>query len=261
VLIAGAGDFGNEPPTEPNDNLAQALTDAGYNVTELATLPTDLGGFGQVWWVDATAPTEAEQNQLIDFAQSGKGVFLTGERGNGCCDALNAADEFMVNSIVTGGGVTVGGQDVCDCLPVPMPVNPDVVGNLASQPNTLTDWTPAAPGGMTGVPDSSVFSYYQPDPEVQPAIVAAAWDRPSTAGGGRLAVFMDVNWPEQQWRAENWSQVAENVAFFLSGLTTPPSPILLARPFSLATLEPGAVGGHHRSALHVSGGGVTTSPG
>jgi hypothetical protein len=233
VLIAGTGDFSHSPPTEPNDNLAQALTTAGYSVTESATLPADLNSFGQVWWVDATPMTSAEQTQLINFEKTGRGIYLTGERP--CCETLNAADQTIVNSVVSAGGITVGGQgDVCGCNS-PLPVNPTVVGNLATQPHTVTSWQPNAPGGMAGVPASSVFSYYQPD-EFTTQVVAAAWDRPSTVGSGRLVVFMDINWPEVGSRAANWSDVAENVAFFLSGLSSPPSPILAAAPFTATAL-------------------------
>jgi hypothetical protein len=227
ILIAGTGDFSDPTPTEPNDNLTQALTAAGYSVTETATLPADLSSFGQVWWVDATPMTTAEQNQLINFEETGRGVYLTGERP--CCEDLNAADQTIVNSVVSGGGITVGGQgDVCTCNS-PLPVNPTVVGNLATQPHTVTSWQPNAPGGMAGVPASSVFSYYQPD-EFTTQVVAAAWDRPSTVGQGRVVVFMDINWPEVASRAANWSDVAENVAFFLSGRSSPPSPPLLGAP-------------------------------
>ena len=223
VLVAGTGDFGS---TEPNDNLTQLLTSAGYSVTESATLPADLSNFGQVWWVDANPPTSVEQNQLIGFAQSGKGVFLTGERP--CCEALNAADQSIVNAVVVGGGITVGGQDdVCGCN-APLPVNPGVVGNVATQPFNVTTWQPAAPGGMANVPDSSVFSYYQPGDPSTRQTVAAVWDRPSVVGNGRLVVFMDINWTEAAWRAANWSDVAQNVAFFLSGLTSPPGPVVTA---------------------------------
>ncbi len=229
VLIAGTGDFGD---TEPNNNLAQELTGAGYTVTEEPTLPADLSSFGQVWWVDATPPTAAEQNQLIAFAQSGKGVFLTGENAD-CCGSLNAADQSMVNSIVSGGGITVGGQSVCCAgTAVAYPVNSSVVGNLATQPHTVTSWTATYPGLISGMPGSSIFAYYQPD-ESTTQVVAAAWDRASTVGNGRLVVFMDINWAESFWEGANWSDVAENVAFFLSGLSSPPSPILVAAPVAV----------------------------
>jgi hypothetical protein len=219
VLVAGTGDGGS---TVPNDNLTQLLTSAGYSVTESASLPADLSTFGQVWWIDSNPPTSGEQNQLIDFAKTGRGVFLTGERP--CCEALNAADQSIVNSVVVGGGITVGGQgDVCSCN-TPLPVNPDVVGNVANQPSIVTTWQPNAPGGMANVPASSVFAYYQPGDLSTRQVVAAVWDRSSIVGNGRLAVFMDINWTEPSWRATNWSDVAENVAFFLSGLGSPPSP-------------------------------------
>jgi len=220
VLIAGTGDNGS---TEPNDNLTQALTSAGYTVTESPTLPADLSGFGQVWWVDTNPPTVEEQNQLVAFEQSGRGVFLTGEwsNGDGGFAPLDAADESMVNSIVTTGEVTLGGEGCCDGTPIAYAVNPGVVGNLATQPNTVTSWTPTFPGLISGMPDSSVFASYQPD-ESTTQVAAAAWDRPDTVGNGRLVVFMDINWAEAFWRAPNWSDVAVNVAFFLSSPASPP---------------------------------------
>ena len=223
VLVAGTGDLGS---TEPNDNLTQLLSSAGYSVTESATLPGDLSGFGQVWWVDATPPTSGEQSQLISFAESGKGVFLTGEN-DPCCSSLNAADQSMVNSIVSGDGITVGGQNVCCAgTPIPYPVNSGVVGNLATQPRTVASWTATFPGGISGMPDSSVFAYYQPGDITTRQVVAAAWDGSTTVGNGRLVLFMDINWAEAAWRAANWSDVAQNVAFFLSGLTSPPGPVV-----------------------------------
>jgi len=75
---------------------------------------------------------------------------------------------------------------------------------------------------MAGVPASSVFAYYQPGDLSSRQVAAAVWDRSSIVGNGRLAVFMDINWTESQWRATNWSDVAKNVAFFLSGLGSPP---------------------------------------
>ncbi len=240
VLIAGTGDLGS---TDANDNLTQALTDAGYTVTESPALPADLSSFAEVWWIDIAPPSSDEQTQLINFAESGKGVFLTGEWDScGGCAALNAADQSMVNSIVAGGTVGVGGFGLLGIggTPVAMPVNPDVVGSLAAQPNTVTSWTVTAAGGMSGVPDSSIFAYYQAEPPDGPETpVAAAWDRPSTNGNGRLVLFMDINWAETGWRATNWSDVAENVAFFLSGLSSPPAPVFPPAPrFGMSSVGP-----------------------
>jgi hypothetical protein len=223
VLIAGNGDEGS---TNPNDNIASLLSDEGYSVTESSTLPADLSGYGQVWWVSTSALSSPEQTELEAFEQSGGGVFLTGEWDCGrLCSELNAADQSTVNQMVTGGGVTVGGFGGLGTVnvPVAMPVNPDVVGNLASQPNTVTSWSPTYAGGIGGIPASSVFASFQPG-EGSPIPVAAAWDRSSTVGGGRLVLFMDINWSESAYQAPNWSDVAENVAFFLSGLDTPPTP-------------------------------------
>jgi hypothetical protein len=221
VLIAGAGDGGW---TGPNDDISALLTSAGYHVIEATTLPADLSSFGQVWWVDADPPTSGEQSQLVAFEQAGGGVYLTGERP--CCELLNSADTSMINSMVSGGGVTAGGQgEVCSCSNQD-PVNPTVVGNLSQQPFEVTQWTPTQPGGMVGVAPSSVFATDQGSNMT----VAAAWDSPSTVGHGRLVVLMDINWSEDGYRDPNWSDVAQNVAFFLSGLSKLPGAPVPATP-------------------------------
>jgi hypothetical protein len=224
VLIAGEGDGGSGLPgsTQPNDDIAALLTSAGYQVTESGTLPADLSSYGQVWWVDANPPTSGEQNQLVAFEQTGGGVFLTGERP--CCELLNSADTSMINSMVTGGGVTAGGQGEVSAGTSQNPVNQSVVGNLSQTPFVVTQWTTSQPGGMAGVAPSSVFATYQATPADPVYTVAAAWDRASLVGHGRLVVFMDINWCEQGYRATNWSDVAQNVAFFLSSLSSPPGP-------------------------------------
>jgi hypothetical protein len=239
VLIAGTGDPEEAGTGQPNDDLAQALTAAGYSVTESPTLPADLSSFGQVWWVDTNPPSTDEQNQLVAFEESGRGVFLTGEWSDPETEsgflALDAADQSMVNSIVTAGGITLGGEGCCSGTPVAYPVNSGVVGNLATVPHTVTSWTPTFPGLISGMAASSVFAYYQPDPT---QVAAAAWDRSSTVGNGRLVLFMDINWAEAAWRAPNWSDVAENVAFFLSSPASPP--VLQAPITGLSLLGPQA---------------------
>lgn len=226
VLIAGAGDPGLTAPTDPNDNLVSWLSYVGYTVTESSTLPTDLSSFGQVWWVDTDPPTTDEQAQLINFAESGKGVFLTGDwsSADSGYSELDAADQSMVNSIVTGGGITLGGAGCCSDATTAYSVNSGVAGDLATQPHTLTSWSPTFPGLISGVAASSVLAYYPTD---STQVAAAAWDRPSTVGEARLVLFMDINWAETDYmspQGSNFSDVVDNVALFLSGLSGPPIP-------------------------------------
>jgi hypothetical protein len=139
-----------------------------------------------------------------------------------------------------------------------LPVNPGVVGNVATQPFTVTTWQPAAPGGMANVPDSSVFSYYQPGDPSTRQTVAAVWDRPSVVGNGRLVVFMDINWTEAAWRAANWSDVAQNVAFFLSGLTSPPGSVVTSA--NVVPAAPALFSAQAKATLaRTASGGATSS--
>lgn len=218
VLIAGAGDGGY---TEPDDNIAGLLTSAGYQVTESPTLPADLSSFSQVWWVDIAPPTVADQAKLIAFENAGGGVFLTGERSL-CCQPLDTADTSMINSMVVGGGVTVGDPASDSTTTTALPVNGSLGPDLLQTPFTVDHWTPSLAGGMLGVASSSVFSFYQPGGPTTRQVVAAAWDRSSLVGHGRLVVFMDVNWTEAGYRDQNWSDVTQNLAYYLSGLSVLP---------------------------------------
>ena len=221
VLIAGTGDGGW---TAPNDNLTTLLRNAGYDVTKSAALPSDISGFNQVWWVDTNAPSASQQTQLVAYEKAGGNLFLTGD--GACCETLNSALTTMINSMVGAGGVTAGGQgNACACTSA-MAVNQTAVASLAQSPTAVSDWTVSQPGTLSGVSGSSVFSYYQPGDITTRKTIAAAWDHASVGGHGRLVVFMDINWTEQGYRATNWSAVAQNVAFFLSDLSSPPGPVV-----------------------------------
>jgi hypothetical protein len=220
VLIAGSGDYGD---TTPDTNLAKILTGAGYNVTQTASLPSDLSKYGSIWYVDTNPPSDAEESSLIQFAESGRGLYLTGERP--CCEALNQADSTIINSLVhVQGGIGVGGVgDVCDCEQ-PLPVNTSAVGGVGTHPFSLTTWRPSAPGGMTNVPANNVLTYYQ-DGSGNRTTTGAVWPADPGTGIGPLAILMDINWLEPGHAdAATEPDVAQNIAFFLSGLAVPPTP-------------------------------------
>jgi hypothetical protein len=218
VLIAGTGDYGS---AEGKQRLVQLLADAGYAVTDSEQIPADLSPFDSVWWID-TAPVPPDAaDRLVAFVKSGRGLYLTGERP--CCEALNATDESIVNRLVVNvGGVGVGGlRDICYCNS-PQPINSGVVRNLASRPFALNSWQPDAPGGLSNVPPDFVLAYHGLDP-VSGTPIAAAWDSSVVLGQGRLVVLMDINWIAPASSGDNWAEVAQNLALFLSNLTVPPA--------------------------------------
>ena len=47
---------------------------------------------------------------------------------------------------------------------------------------------------------------------------AAVWDRTEVIGGGRVAVFMDVNWLQSYgWGEATAKEITQNLALFLNG--------------------------------------------
>lgn len=213
VLVFGTGDSGD---SEPVDFAASTLTGLGYDVTETDTLPSDLSGFSEIYYISTDPLSDDDITALEAFVRSGRGLYLTGERP--CCEDLNASDQQIVDDTLSingepGGGVEVGNQGDPFYDQGYVPINSSVIDGLATSPNSLSDWMVDAPGGMAGVAPANVFAT-SPDGTVP---VAAAWDGSDVAGGGRLAIFMDINWLESYLDPDSASAILENTAQFLKG--------------------------------------------
>ena len=211
ILIYGDGDFGEDQTGFKN--LQSALEASGFTVTALpgqTQLPSDISAYAEIWHYGIDVPSESDQQTLITFAKSGRGVFLTGERP--CCETENQADATIINSlIVSVGGIGVGGLgDIGSCSDNEA-INQTAVGNVATYSNALTTWHPACPGGLSNVTASNVFAR---GPDGTP--VAAVWDSGDVIGGGKLAILMDVNWAQDSYKdASTMPDVAQNIAAFL----------------------------------------------
>jgi hypothetical protein len=164
---------------------------------------------------------EAERHtgeRLVAFANAGGGVYLTGERICGLCEALNATVSPVVNALVhTAGGIKVGGLGDaanCSCF---ISVNQTVIGGLATTPYRVTQWHVGAPGAMGNVAPENVLTF------AGAKVTGAAWG-PEQSGNGRLVVLMDIDWLRPEYRAGTWGDFAQNIALFLSGMSAPPGP-------------------------------------
>jgi len=212
--VAGSGSPGanNVLVLEPSTSgkgaaLTADLNSLGHTATLQTTLPADLSVYAAIWYVDAFDPiTVANQDLLRTFIQSGGGVHLTGERP--CCETLNASVQALVNSVVVGGSITFGGQGD---PAAPYPVNATAVGNVATNPNSLTNWVPGGPGGIAGLDAENVFAASS----VPGVAVGAVWDSSELVGGkGRLTVLMDWDWYTVAISTDRLP-VIENVQAFL----------------------------------------------
>lgn len=168
------------------NQLGAHLTDLGESVTLAAALPLDLTPYSVIWHVSAFTPLSPdEQQRLIAYLGLGRGLHLTGERP--CCEPMNDSLEAMINQVVIGGGVQVGGQG--DPLG-PYTFNAAAPYEVTTTPVSLSTWTPTLPGGMAGVALSNVLiSNGSSKP------VGAAWGPADLVGGkGRLTILMDADW-------------------------------------------------------------------
>jgi hypothetical protein len=221
TLIFGAGDTGDGglgiAPMEPVTNLESILTDAGYGVDVSATLPAKLTQYKAIWFIDDNPLTTSEETKLEAFVNGGHGLYLTGEKPGSA--ALDDADGEVVNDLVEGGGIAVGGQGDADDSFESNGVNSSAIDEVALSPNKLTTWTPAGPGGMAGVAPSNILTSTSFSNQLTPT--GAVWAGTSlTDNKGRLAVLMDINWLESEfWDAATAPQVAVNLERFLTSAT------------------------------------------
>jgi hypothetical protein len=188
------------------NQLAADLTGMGHTVTNVATLPADLTPFDTIWHVSAFTPlSPAEQTQLANFLAAGGGLHLTGDN-TGCCAILSASLQTFINSVVAGGGIIVGNQDVDG----PYPFNPNALAGVATTPNNLTTWNGSAVsniGGIGALPDSNILAT-----GLGNIPVGAVWQGSDlVGGGGLLTILMDVNWFEYSGRLP----VIQNIEAFL----------------------------------------------
>lgn len=184
VLVFGSGS-GNGFRTD----LLQFLLDLGYDAVLETQLPEDLTPYQSAWFLDAFDPlSPAEQKRLIGFVESGRGLYLSGERT--CCEALNATVELVVNGLVVGGNVQVGGLgDIAG----PYFVNPNAKHKVGIKPNVLEVFNASGPGGMAlpaGQSAANVFARGAADTPI-----GAVWSCDDlVSGNGRLVVLMDSDW-------------------------------------------------------------------
>jgi hypothetical protein len=202
VVIAGQGDRTASGNFTDIGDLAAELSSQGLHVVTSASIPSDLSGFGQLWHVDTEAMTADEQDRVATYAQGGHGVYLTGEWG--CCRVDNSTIA-LINRLVSGSTVRHGGSDRNV-----ISVGPGAPYGLGDTPNAVQTVTMATPGSLTGVPAANTVGSGSSS-----NAVIAAWGPDRVAGGGRIAVVMDINWIAEQYRADNWHLFVENLAHFL----------------------------------------------
>ncbi len=164
--------------------------------------------------------TPSEETELEAFVNAGHGVYLTGDEP--ASEALDNSDSVVVNALVDGGGIEVGGQGDADSASAPNSVNSSAIDEVAMSPSQLTSWTPDEPGGLADVGASNVLT--STSFAEHPTPTGAVWDGTSLLGReGRLAILMHINWLELEfWDSTTATQMALNMQrFLISSLPVP----------------------------------------
>ena len=113
---------------------------------------------------------------------------MTGEKP--CCETLNDPFELLINTVVSGGGVTVGGLGDVDGT---YHFNPKALVGITTSLNTLGDFLLRASGGMAGLgglasPSNILATGAGSVP------VGGVWRCSDLSGNaGRLTILMNVN--------------------------------------------------------------------
>ena len=205
--------------------LTAELTALGHTVTNVASLGGlgGLGAYDTLWHVGAFAAlTGGEQASLAAYLASDGGLHLTGERP--CCEGLNDSIENLLNNVVSGGGITVGGLgDISG----PYAFNPNAIGSVTSNPNNVSTWVPSAPGGLAGLGGLGSPSNILATGAGNTAVGAIFGASDMVSGNGRVTLLMDVNWLANLGAGDNRAAV-DNLQVYLAGNAIPePGSLLL----------------------------------
>ena len=207
VLILGDGDPSQDPGYTSFLFLDVSLSNIGLTITTLpgtATLPSDLSGYGQIWWDGTQDLSTHDEHTLESFVKAGGSVYINGDYGvEGLFDNQSVLDivQALVSPSISVSGIDGG--------PNPIAVNGSAIDGIAAAPNPLTTWSPNDEGTLTGVAAPNTLF-----PEGYGAS-GAVWDVGQS--GGRLAVLMSVLWAQGVYQVEpTATQVAENLGLFLS---------------------------------------------
>jgi hypothetical protein len=243
VFVAGVGRL-----HDANAFVVSVLRSAGYEVESGPTIPEDLSGIGQLWWIDwENRPSAEDVPRLEAFVNEGGGLYLTGERP--CCEPLNERVSEIVNQLVLDGPVQVGGLGDPPSVSQTMATNPNALGGLTSTPHDVPSIRVAAPGGMAGVGGVNVLASTS-----EGVPIAAVWEGEHLTGSGHLVVVMDINWLDSgTGRGPLAADLVENIALFLSKLPEPPDPPGI--PVSLPDQEPGILSEAGEPLPTAAGGG------
>jgi hypothetical protein len=132
----------------------------------------------------------------------------------GCCGLgggdLDSAVATVFNSLVS----TVGGIQFGTSTDNTMSINPGAIDAAATSPNALTSFTGADVGyfDQSNINPQNILAR-----DSAGHAIIGLWDQIDMQASGRLAIVMDINWPETGYGdMATMGPVTQNLAYFLS---------------------------------------------
>jgi hypothetical protein len=193
--------------------VAAILTEAGYDVEIVTTLPDDLSSIGQLWvFTTYRAVDPGIVTRIEEYVEDGGSLYINSEHA--CCPDANRSVEEILNQVTVGGPIQVVTDCASPCsFPAPNAFNPGAVGGIGNTPNADVIISTNAAGWYAPIENDNILMTASSG-----LVTGVVWDSNELVGGaGRLVAIADSNWTDQWWIV-NLSQVAavQNIAHFLS---------------------------------------------
>jgi hypothetical protein len=188
------------------------LTEAGYDVETVTTLPDDLSSIGQLWVFTTHRGLGSEiESRLVEYVEGGGSLYINSEWG--CCPDANRSVEAILTHVVAGGPFQVVSDCASPCSSGAQNVfNPGAVGGIGNSPFSDVSLYTDAAGWYAPIENDNILMTASSG-----LTTGVVWDSSELVGGaGRVVAIADSNWTDQSPATLNNVFAMQNIAKFLS---------------------------------------------
>jgi hypothetical protein len=192
--------------------VAAILTEAGYDVETVTTLPDDLSSVGQLWVFTTHHGLGSEiEDRLVEYVEGGGSLYINSEWA--CCPDANRSVEAILTHVVAGGPFQVVSDCASPCSSGAQNVfNPAAVGGIGNSPFSDVSLYTSAAGWYAPIENDNILMTASSG-----LTTGVVWDSNELVGGaGRVVAIADSNWTDQSPATLNNVFAMQNIAKFLS---------------------------------------------
>ncbi|HLB20637.1 MAG TPA: GDSL-type esterase/lipase family protein [Solirubrobacteraceae bacterium] len=171
-------------------NVAAAvLRSLGYTVTVSETLPPDLSPYTSVWVIRAFIALYPDEDiELAEYVKGGGRLYLTGTSATSS-EEINESDQIIAGAVLKNQQVLVGSQGAS---PDNLRFNPAAENGATRTPHLLNRFLANWPGRISGLRSRNILAS-----DGTHAVGALFDERDMQSGQGRLVIYMDINWLQE----------------------------------------------------------------